>query len=105
VIDLIYFWGLDMVQSKVRNEANTLNINASSVWFNKLSKLADAIIRTENSSGMIGGVGHVVKLDESKFSKIKFQVGRVVRSPWIVGGIDYTLVKFFVETIYCVVKH
>ncbi|KCZ79452.1 hypothetical protein H312_03158, partial [Anncaliia algerae PRA339] len=36
----------------------------------------------------IGGIRHVVEVDESKFSKRKYNIGRNIRSPWVVGGID-----------------
>jgi hypothetical protein len=37
---------------------------------------------------MIGGPGHRVQIDEIKFSKRKYEMGRFLRSPWIVGMID-----------------
>ncbi|KCZ81950.1 hypothetical protein H312_00593 [Anncaliia algerae PRA339] len=48
----------------------------------------------------IGGPGHIVEIDESKFSKRKYQVGRIVNSPWVVGGVDVSTKEFFfVEVI------
>ncbi|KCZ79768.1 hypothetical protein H312_02851, partial [Anncaliia algerae PRA339] len=42
----------------------------------------------------------IVEIDESKFSKHKYNVDRLVRSPWIVGGIDLTTNQiFFVEVL------
>ncbi|KCZ79677.1 hypothetical protein H312_02939 [Anncaliia algerae PRA339] len=36
----------------------------------------------------IGGIRYVVEVDESKFSKRNYNIGRNVRSPLVVGGID-----------------
>jgi transposase-like protein len=101
LIDLMYFWSLDLIQTKVAMQANTLSHNTLYRWYDKLCRLAGNIIKKDNPSQMIGGLGHFVQIDESKFSKRKFQVGRVVKSPWIVGGIDYaTRDVFRIETIY-----
>ncbi|MGL5707973.1 MAG: transposase [Aeromonas sp.] len=49
---------------------------------------------------MIGGEGHIVEIDECKFSKRKFHVGREFKSAWVVGGIDVqTRQTFFVEVL------
>ena len=36
----------------------------------------------------IGGPGHFVEIDESKFGKRKFHKGKRVVGCWVVGGID-----------------
>lgn len=101
LLDLFYFWSLDLVQMQVAYQANTLSHDTASHWFRKLNQLCVRIIRSESVNGKIGGVGHRVQIDESKFSKRKHEVGRVVRSPWIVGGIDMTTREvFFVETYF-----
>jgi hypothetical protein len=100
LLDLFYFWSLDLVQPKVAYQANTLSHDTTGHWFKVLNNLSVHLIRS-NSSGKIGGVNHRVQIDESKFSKRKHEVGRVVRSPWIVGGIDMTTKEvFFVETYF-----
>ena len=49
----------------------------------------------------IGGVNHIVEIDESLFSKRKYNVGRIVRTVWVVGGIDMTTGHtFFTETLF-----
>lgn len=99
LLDLIYFWALDLVQKKVGYQAKTLSSDTLNYWFNELNQLSVRIIRSENSTGKIGGQNHRVQIDESKFSKRKYEVGRVVNSPWVVGGIDMTTREvFFVET-------
>jgi hypothetical protein len=36
----------------------------------------------------IGGRGKIVEIDESKLRKRKYNVGRMVRTKWIIGGVD-----------------
>nr|XP_027228456.1 uncharacterized protein LOC113820322 [Penaeus vannamei] len=37
--------------------------------------------------GMIGGQGKIVEIDESKFGRRKYNVGRVIDGQWVFGGI------------------
>jgi hypothetical protein len=87
-------------QAKVGYQGNTKSHETISVWFSKLCNLAGSNIRLENIDVMMCGPGHIVQVDESRFSKRKFEVGRAVRSPWIVGGIDVLTREFFFETLY-----
>lgn len=36
--------------------------------------------------GQIGGEGKVVEIDESKFGKRKYNVGRLIEGQWVFGG-------------------
>lgn len=101
MLDLVYFWCLDMVQSKAAFQANTKSRNTTVRWYKKLRNLSCRIMRERNVEGRIGGPGHVIQIDESKFSKRKFEIGRIVRSPWVVGMIDVnTREVCFVETMF-----
>lgn len=44
---------------------------------------------------MIGGVGKVVEIDESKFGKRKYNKGHYVQGQWIFGGIERETGKAF----------
>ena len=44
---------------------------------------------------MIGGPGIVVEIDESKFTKRKYNVGRSMRDGWVFGGIERESGKLF----------
>ncbi len=47
--------------------------------------------------GKIGGQGSVVEVDEMKFGKRKFNVGRIVEGSWLVGMIDHDSNELRVE--------
>ncbi|KCZ82392.1 hypothetical protein H312_00050 [Anncaliia algerae PRA339] len=54
----------------------------------------------ETQANKIGGIGHVVEVDESKFGKKKYNIRRLYLSPWIETGVDiHTGEMFFVEVI------
>ena len=38
----------------------------------------------------IGGEGVIVLIDESKFGKIKYNLGHRVEGVWLVGGVEIT---------------
>ena len=98
LIDLVYFWSLDLTQNKTRNECETKSRKTVGIWYNKLKKLSYSIMKAETPA-KIGGDEHMVEIDESLFSKRKYNIGRIVRTVWVVGGIDLdTGHTFFVET-------
>ncbi|KCZ76076.1 hypothetical protein H311_02933 [Anncaliia algerae PRA109] len=39
----------------------------------------------DEPNGRIVCRSHIIEIDESKFSKKKYQVGRIINSPWVVG--------------------
>ncbi|KCZ81970.1 hypothetical protein H312_00613, partial [Anncaliia algerae PRA339] len=100
ILDLIYFWCLDLTQNKTRIEAFTDSCDTIYRWYKTLSMQAYKIM-INLSPRKIGGIGHVVEIDESKFSKRKYNIGRNIRSPWVVGGIDIlTGDVFFTEVFF-----
>ena len=44
--------------------------------------------RLYEGTGKIGGPGHIVEIDESKIGKRKYNVGRTVEGPWLLGILD-----------------
>ena len=100
LLDLIYFWCVDLTQNKTRVEVNTKSKTTTSSWYKKLRKLSYDMMLEINDQ-FIGGSGHVGEIDESLFSKRKYNVGRLVRKMWVVGGIDLDDGKsFFAETLF-----
>lgn len=99
-LDLIYFWTLDSLQEHVKRELETKSNQTVNSWYRKLQHLSYGIMRQETRN-KIGGEGHIVQIDECLFSKSKYNIGRVVRKVWVVGGIDYiTNECFLVETFF-----
>lgn len=99
-IDLIYFWSLNTSQNVVMNEIQTKSRPVIVKWFKKLS-LQTYHIMKNLIPRKIGGVGRIIEIDESKFSKRKFNVGRSVRSPWVIGGVDiHSGDLFFREVLF-----
>lgn len=73
VIDLIYFWSINVTQNITMNVINTYSRDTISAWHRKFLLQAFYII-CGNVLRKIGGVGHIVEVDEAKFSKRKFNV-------------------------------
>jgi IS1 family transposase len=99
LVDLVYVWCDDTLQGKARRECNTKSRKTVGTWYKKLQKLSYVIMSAERPR-KIGGPGHIIEIDESQFSKRKYNVGRTVRKLWVVGGIDVvTKEAFFVEVV------
>ena len=45
--------------------------------------------------GILVGPGHIIKIDESKFGKRKYNRGRIVVYKWILGGYNRTTNECF----------
>ncbi|KCZ80224.1 hypothetical protein H312_02374 [Anncaliia algerae PRA339] len=97
LIDLIYFWSLNLTQNYTLNEISSKSRDTITRWYHTLS-LQSFFIMRNLSRVKIGGVGCTIEVDESKFSKRKFNVGRVVRSPWVIGGVDIFTGEFFLRS-------
>jgi transposase-like protein len=48
---------------------------------------------------MIGGLGKVVEVDESKFGRRKYHRGCYVKGQWVFGGIERGSGRTFLETV------
>lgn len=47
----------------------------------------------------IGGSGEIVEIDESKFGKRKYNVGRVIDGQWVFGGVGRKRRVFFIVAV------
>ncbi|XP_068240858.1 uncharacterized protein [Palaemon carinicauda] len=67
-------------------------------WYNFCRGVCEQILILDNKK--IGGPGHIVEVDESKFGKRKYNIGHDVEGTWVFGGID----RETRETFFKVVK-
>ncbi|KCZ79953.1 hypothetical protein H312_02641 [Anncaliia algerae PRA339] len=58
--------------------------------------------KTRNTA--IRGVGHFIGLDESLFSKRRNNIYRVVETIWIVGGVDFISMSYFLKVFVIEMK-
>ena len=98
IIDLVYFWCLNLTQNYTMNEIDSNSRLTITCWYRLLSTQCWHIMRRIQRS-KIGGIGRIVEVDESKFSKRKFNVGRLVRSPWVIGGVDINSGELFFREV------
>ncbi|KCZ79135.1 hypothetical protein H312_03477 [Anncaliia algerae PRA339] len=81
-------------------EGNSNSIDTIFNWYKKL-RIQTYYIMINTRASKIGGIGHVVEVDEAKFSKRKYEIDRIVRSAWVVGRVNLTTGKtFFVKVFY-----
>ena len=46
-----------------------------------------------------GGSGKIIEVDEAKFGKRKFNVGRMIKGQWVFGGFERESKKFFLVPV------
>ena len=99
VIVLTYCWcksmsyedTIELCNSILDEELKCLSRETVSDWFSYCREVTvDALDKLYDKVGMIGGEGHIVEIDETKFGKRKYNRGRMVEGSWIFGMIDIT---------------
>ena len=81
-----------------RRSFTLVTTNKSAVdWYNFCRDICLNIIKLDNKK--IGGPGHIVEIDESKFGKQKFRRGRPVNGKWVLGGIDWDTGETFFKVV------
>ncbi|KAF8785040.1 hypothetical protein HNY73_010636 [Argiope bruennichi] len=84
ILCLTYMW---LNQMRRESIVNDLNVSARTVtdWMNFCRGLCEDTCLAFD--GKMGGVGKIVKIDESKFGKKKYNRGKRVEGRWVFGGI------------------
>ena len=86
ILQIIWYWVHNVDQDLIKLELD-INSNTTLVdWFNFGRDVCVEILIKDSKK--IGGPGHIVEIDESKFGKRKFNKGRQVDGCWVLGGID-----------------
>src|SRR5258705_10745445 len=62
--------------------------NTVADYFSFCREVCVAAVEACHEESKIGGVGHVVQVDESKLGKRKYERGRIVDGSWIFGMVD-----------------
>lgn len=96
VLQLTYLW-----VKKTRNEwiTDELGISKNTVtdWMNFCREVCVEVVVRE--SVKLGGPGKIVEIDESKFSKRKYNRGKRVKGEWVFGGVERQSNVCFVEVV------
>ena len=93
---LVYFWVYRATEEFVIHELD-LSRKTLVDWFNFCREICVLIL--EKNSVKIGGDGHVVEIDESKFGKRKYHRGKRVDGVWVFGGIDRETKECFFKCV------
>jgi len=84
-VKVIYYWTHQYPQSIVLHESELSNKTVID-FYNFCREVCVVIL--EEQSEPIGGPGCIVEIDESKFGKRKFNLGKRVDGVWVFGGIE-----------------
>ena len=98
ILFLIYCWIYQLPTKFII--ASRLGVSCDKTivdWKNFCRDVCVEILISDNKK--IGGRGHVVEIDESKFGKRKYNRGRRVDGSWVLGGIDRQTRDTFFEIV------
>ena len=87
VLDLMYFWSQSLdSHAMLRRHCNFASESTIVDWKNFVRDICGEYFLRHPVA--IGGVGHIVEIDESAWTKRKYNRGRTVSNQWVFGGID-----------------
>ena len=87
IILIIYYWIIKLPLDTLREELRIGSQHTSTDWYQFCRDICGEVILDDSKQG-IGGEGHTVEIDESKFGKRKYNRGKRVEGQWVFGGID-----------------
>jgi len=97
VLSIIYFWSNDYTVGQCVKESST-SLPTVSKYYQIFRGICENYM-LRKSKDQIGGKGIVVEIDESCFSKRKFNVGRITKNVWVFGGIERETKNYFFEIV------
>lgn len=89
IFSILWMWACN---SRVGVTATVLNIERQTIlqYYRYFRDVCSWKLLRSPELFEVGGVGHVVQIDECVVAKRKFNVGRVVPQKWVVGLVDCT---------------
>ena len=113
VIEILYYWAKE---TRVKDAAREVGVHPNTIvdYFNYCREVC-TVSTEKRRDFVIGGVGKIVEIDESKFFKRKYNVGRLSRTlkdGWVFGGICRETKDIFMvrvpnrnrKTLYKIIK-
>ena len=86
LLEFVYFWAKNLLTTAFLHENLGWGEHTITDWKNFVRDLCVELFLTNPQP--IGGPGHVVEIDESKFGHRKYSRGRMLSGQWVFGGID-----------------
>ncbi|XP_039281132.1 uncharacterized protein LOC120350666 [Nilaparvata lugens] len=96
ILGFVLLWTRNVPSSALMIEVEIYN-NTAVDWGSFCREVAFHAISEQKEK--IGGEGHVVQIDESKFGKRKYNRGKRVEGQWVFGGIDVGTGHCFMEAV------
>ncbi|XP_068218454.1 uncharacterized protein [Palaemon carinicauda] len=97
IILLTCCWVLRWPQYCVELKTEQLGSHTLVDWYNFCREVCEQVLILDNKK--IGGPGHIVEVDESKFGKRKYNIGHKVEGTWVFGGIDRETRETFFKVV------
>ena len=97
ILCLIFCWIYELPIKFILADKLVSTNKSIADWKNFCHDVCVDILISDNRQ--IGGRGHIVEIDESKFGKRKYNRGRAVDGCWVLGGIDRETKETFSEIV------
>ena len=98
MLRFMYCWSEEMTSVKFCEKQLDISIATTVDWNSYMREVCVAVI-TNQEKKLIGGVGKIVEIDESLFSKRKNNLGRVLPQLWVFGGICHESKECFLVVV------
>lgn len=96
ILQLMYQWSRQVRVSDAAAEVE-ISKRVAIDWYNFCRDVCGRYLL--DHPVQVGGPGKVVKIDESKFGKRKYNRGRAVEGHWVFGGIERGTTKAFMVVV------